>query len=130
MIAKSLKIGIVLAVMFSFFGGTAMADGRRGDRQHRSNDRGYHQSNEHQGAPQYRHHNHRQYHKGDRRYYAHRGNVHRKHWARHNHYKHPVSRHDHRRVDKRHRLAPDFVFLGPIPVPVPPPPHVVLGLGR
>lgn len=42
MIAKSLKIGIVLAVMATFFGGTAMADGRnREDRQHHRS-QGYH----------------------------------------------------------------------------------------
>jgi hypothetical protein len=114
MLTKSLKFSIVLAVVLTLFGGTAMADSRgrnnhnaiKGDREyqhHHDNKWGNHYRGRHQG-------NH---------YYAHRDYGHRN-------LTRPVYHHPPYQVSKPHPLAPRIVFLGPIPVPVPPPPHEVL----
>lgn len=111
MIAKSLKIGIVLAVMAAFFGGTAMADGRnREDRQnHRTN--GYQKEYRHKHVQQYRNHHARPYH-GKHHYDAHKGHGHRKHWTKH-HYRykrHHRYEHNKSRADRRHPFAPGKMF--------------------
>lgn len=116
MLAKSLKIAMVLAVVLTFFGGNAMADNRGRDGHHPTKwDRG-HQNHQ---ADNWRHHD-RDHHQGARhhvvyRYYGHR------HPAPATYYR------PQQRVYTPHPLAPRIVFLGPIPVPVPPPPHEVIG---
>ena len=127
--AKSLKIGIVLAIMAIFFTGTAMAGQRhREDRQHHR-DHGYHKQYPDKRLHHYRK-PHGKHHYGKHRHYAHKGHGNRKHGAKHHYRYNQRSRHEdvRKRTGKRRSLAPGISFLGPIPLP--PPPHVVLGLGR
>ncbi len=131
MIAKSLKIGIVLAVVLAFLGGTAMADGRNRDRHHKKEDRGYHKShnhntNQHYGKFHRDRHHYRKNHRNKRHYYAHHGYGHRKHRDRHHYAAHSRHNNRHYRYQGLHPLAPRILFLGPLPIPVPPPPNEVL----
>lgn len=131
MIAKSLKIGIVLAVTAIFFTGTAMAGGRHREDRQRHRVHGYHKEYRGKHLHHYRNPHGKRHHRNDR-HYAHGENGKRKHRAKHHYRPEQRTRHDgnRNRSNKRHPLAPKIAFLGPIPVPLPPPPHAVLGLGR
>jgi hypothetical protein len=109
MLAKPLKYTIVLAVVFMFLGGSAMADGRGHDGHQPGSSNGAHQHAPGNGW----HHQYAEHHQG---YYA----YHRpQRPIYHQGLQHIV-------VAKANPLAPRILFLGPIPVPVPPPPNVVL----
>jgi hypothetical protein len=120
MTLKSLKIGILAAVMFTFFAGTAMAGGRDLDRHRRNDTRGYvNRTTGHEN------HRFRKDHRDHKRYIAPQGHVIRGPLTHRNNQR-PSTSYDQGHHPAQHGLAPRVVFLGPLPILLPPPPHVLL----
>ena len=103
MLAKFLKSVIILAVALTFFGGTAMANGRGRDCGHYKKSHHYQPKHHYKARPHYDHRRHV--------YVA----------PPRPHYRQPQYH-----ASRLHPLAPRVVFVGPLPIPVPPPPHEVL----
>lgn len=116
MMAKFLKSVIVLAMVLTFFGGTAMADRRGRDYHHPKKGHRHHLKHHHKGRSHYHYHRHirvappRDHHRRHVRVVRQR----------------PTYRQPRYHAADPHPLAPRIVFLGGLPVPVPPPPHEVL----